>query len=316
MKHPVRDRLLMLLYALASLCAAAALIAVIFGRITPDMISGLAAKLRSFPAATVKIGMAVLAAVLTVLGLSLISAMFPPKKKRSSTFAIQQNENGTVRISLKTIDALVQKCLSQYSELKVVTSSLFSDEETVRVDVHIVLLADISMPLAISALQKQITKYVEACSGVNVREVRVFVDGAMAGGEKAAQSKYALPNSVLAAENELREEVAEEPAFELPAAEEIPAELTQPAIDEAPAVEEATAAEEVPAVQEEPAVEEPAVELVGEEAVAEAAAVEEESPVQQIPAEETAPAAEETPEAAEAPVPEKKKKLFGFFAKK
>ncbi|MFR2151078.1 MAG: hypothetical protein ACLS7Z_11535 [Christensenellales bacterium] len=35
-------------------------------------------------------------------------------------------------------------------------------------DVHISLQSDISMPLAISALQKQI-KYLEACSGVMVQ---------------------------------------------------------------------------------------------------------------------------------------------------
>ena len=94
-----------------------------------------------------------------LLALLLIAMTLPARKKRSSSFAIQHNENGTVRISLKALDALVQKCLNQHAELKVVTSSLFSDEESIRVDVHITLQSDISMPLAISALQKQIKKY-------------------------------------------------------------------------------------------------------------------------------------------------------------
>lgn len=59
---------------------------------------------------------------------------------------------------------------NQHAELKVVTSSLYSDEESIRVDVHISLQSDISMPLAISALQKQIKKYLEACSGVRCRK--------------------------------------------------------------------------------------------------------------------------------------------------
>lgn len=301
LKHPLRDRLMMLLYALASLCTAAALIAMVFGRITPDMISGLAAQIRALPAITVRIAMIVCAVLLVIFGLAMINAMFPPKKKRSSTFAIQQNENGMVRISLKTIDALVQKCLGQHSELKVVTSSLFSDEETVRVDVHIALLTDISMPLAISALQKQITKYVEACSGVTVREVRVFVDGALAGGEKAAQSKYALPASILVEESE-----AQEPALEIPAVEEAPAIEEAPEAAETSVIEEEAPAEDAPVITEEAA---------GEDAPAVLEAAE----AQQTPAEEEAPVTEEAPaaqeEPAQEPVPEKKK-LFGFLNRK
>jgi len=295
----------MLLYAIASLAAAAALIALVFGQITPDMISGYTAKLHALPVKSVKIVLLVLAAVLVLLGLSLISAMFPPKKRRSSTFAIQQNENGTVRISLKTIDALVQKCLAQYSELKVVSSSLFSDEETVRIDVHVVLLSDISMPLAISALQKQITKYVEACSGVNVREVRVFVDGAMNGGEKAAQSKYALPASVLC-EEPLPVQQDEQMAAQEDAVEEVVA-LQETVAAESDVTGEVLEAEAALAVEEAPEAaeipEEQAAVPAAEEMAAETEAVEE-------------PAAENAAEAAdEQPEPEKKK-IFGLFSKK
>lgn len=295
----------MLLYAIASLVAAAALIALVFGQITPDMISGYTAKLHALPVKSVKIVLLVLAAVLVLLGLSLISAMFPPKKRRSSTFAIQQNENGTVRISLKTIDALVQKCLAQYSELKVVSSSLFSDEETVRIDVHVVLLSDISMPLAISALQKQITKYVEACSGVNVREVRVFVDGAMNGGEKAAQSKYALPASVLC-EEPLPVQQDEQMAAQEDAVEEVVA-LQETVAAESDVTGEALEAEAALAVEEAPEAaeipEEQAAVPAAEEMTAETEAVEE-------------PAAENAADAAdEQPEPEKKK-IFGLFSKK
>ena len=105
-----------------------------------------------------------------------------------------------MRISLKALDALVQKCLNQHAELKVVTSSLFSDEESIRVDVHITLQSDISMPLAISALQKQIKKYLEACSGVVVQEVRVFVDNTTPATEETAHSPYAIPASLLGME--------------------------------------------------------------------------------------------------------------------
>lgn len=196
MKHPVWDRVLMLLCALCALCGAGALIALLLGKLSLDaavlMLSSM--DLASFKVKAVMIAAAV---VLILLGLLLLAAILPARRKRSSNFAIQRNENGMVRISLKALETLVQKCLNQHAELKVVTSSLFSDEETIRVDVHISLQSDISMPLAISALQKQIKKYLEACSGVMVSEVRVFVDGTIPATEETAQSPYAIPQSLL-----------------------------------------------------------------------------------------------------------------------
>lgn len=199
MKHPVRDRLLILLCAIAALCGAAASVAIVWGRFSLIPAIEIFGRVNNNVGDSMKIKAAliVLALVLVVFAGLLISVILPSKKKRSSSYAIQHNENGMVRISLKALDALVQRCLNQHAELKVVNSSLFSDEETLRVDVHINLQSDISMPLAISALQKQIKKYLEACSGVTVEEVRVFVDGTMAAKEDAAQSPYAIPASLL-----------------------------------------------------------------------------------------------------------------------
>lgn len=197
MKHPVRDRIWILLCALCALCAAAAAAALAAGRLTLEPAVLLMQKLGENMAVRQQIVLGVAAAVLVVIALRLIWITLPSKKKRSSNFAIQQNEEGAVRISIKALDALVQRCLNQHAELKVVTSSLHSDEESVRVDVHITLQSDISMPLAVSALQKQIKRYLEACSGVAVKEVRVFVDGMMPPSEESEKSPYAIPESLL-----------------------------------------------------------------------------------------------------------------------
>ena len=201
MKHPVRDRVLMVLCALCAFSGAAALIALLIGKLS---LSDAGAWISAVDMTRISAKAAAVAGVivLILLGLLLISAVLPSRRKRSSNFAIQRNENGMVRISLKALETLVQKCLNQHAELKVVTSSLYSDEETIRVDVHISLQSDISMPLAISALQKQIKKYLEACSGVMVSEVRVFVDSTIPATEETAQSPYAIPQSLLGLEAE------------------------------------------------------------------------------------------------------------------
>ena len=251
MKHPVRDRFWILFCSLCALAVAAAAAAFVYGKITVDPAVVLLGRISNMTLKTKGILIGV-AAAMVLLALRLFSIMLPKKKKHSSSFAIQHNENGMVRISVKALEALVQRCLNQHPEIKVVSSSLFSDEETVRVDVHIALQSDISMPLAIDALQKQIKRYLEACSGVKVKEVRVFVDGAIPANAKTVQSPFAIPASMLGQESlsELKEEeLAAEEAAQEPVKEEEAAEEAQASAEEteAPAEETAEAAEEAPA---------------------------------------------------------------------
>ncbi len=213
-KHPVRDRLLILLMALVMLLGAAGFAGLASGTLNlAAQEAGFSGGMLNLPLVQhltswaegsmswpMRAALIVAAVVLLALCVLLIGVLLPSRRKRSSNYAVQHNENGMVRISLKAIDALVQKCLNQHAELKVVTSSLYSDEESVRVDVHITLQSDISMPLAISALQKQIKKYLEACSGVSVKEVRVFVDGTTPATEETARSPYAIPATLLGLE--------------------------------------------------------------------------------------------------------------------
>ena len=218
MKHPVWDRILILLCALVALSGAAGVVMLLIGKVSLETIVALITSV-DMSKLVVKAAMVGIAALFVLLFVLLFAMILPSRKKRSSNYAIQRNENGMVRISLKALESLVQKCLNQHAELKVVTSSLYSDEESIRVDVHISLQSDISMPLAISALQKQIKKYLEACSGVMVQEVRVFVDSTIPADEQTGKSPYAIPNALLGldaeplpqAQNE-QEEVHEEEA--------------------------------------------------------------------------------------------------------
>ena len=259
MKHPVRDRFWILFCSLCALCVAAAAVALLLGKVTVDPVVVLLGRVSNM-SVKVKGALAGAAAVMVLFALRLFAIILPKKKKHSSSFAIQHNENGMVRISVKALEALTQRCLSQHPEIKVVSSSLFSDEETVRVDVHIALQSDISMPLAISSLQKQIKRYLEACSGVKVKEVRVFVDGAIAANAKTPESPFAIPSSMLGQESlaDLKDEepvlVVEEPTAE-PVKEEEKQEEVQEAAAEQAEVQEA-AAEETAAPEEATAAEE------------------------------------------------------------
>ena len=196
MKHPVLDRILILLCAVAAFAGTAGIVLLLFGYLSMDSIIAFLGRV-DVNSWLQRCGLILCALVLFILGILLVGITLPGKRKRSSNYAIQHNENGMVRISVKALEALVQKVLDEHAELKVVTSSMHSDEESVRVDLHVTMQSDISMPLAISALQKQIKKYIESCSGVMVQEVRVYVDNTTPATNEAANSPYAIPAVLL-----------------------------------------------------------------------------------------------------------------------
>ncbi|MBR1710751.1 MAG: alkaline shock response membrane anchor protein AmaP [Clostridia bacterium] len=259
MKHPVLDRILILICALAALAGAAGAIMVLTGYLPTETIMSVIGRVDpAYPRH--QIFLVIIALVLVLFAVLLINAILPRKKKRSSNFAIQHNENGMVRISVKALETLVQKVLDEHAEIKVVTSSMFSDEESIRVDVHIALQSDISMPLAISALQKQIKKYIEACSGVMVQEVRVYVDSVTPATDETKNSPYAIPNSLMGWEQEqLPRGEAEEPAritdepMTDPTAEEVPEtiEKAPEIIEDAPLFSDVDKAEETESSEDE-----------------------------------------------------------------
>ena len=122
MKHPVWDRILILLCALVALSGAAGVVMLLIGRISLDTVVAFISSV-DMSKFIVKAAMVGIAALFVLLFLLLFAMILPSRKKRSSNYAIQRNENGMVRISLKALESLVQKCLNQHAELKVVTSS-------------------------------------------------------------------------------------------------------------------------------------------------------------------------------------------------
>ena len=166
MKHPIRDRILIFIGAVLFVAAAAALVLTTLNIIPAEFIARAVAFVQGGLARKV-IAWAV-ALVLVLFALCLVGIILPGRSKRKQPFATIDGENGAVNISIKAIESLVNKCLQAHPELKVVSSSIFSDGDSVRITLHITLLEDISIPLAVSALQKEIRQYVQSCAGVGI----------------------------------------------------------------------------------------------------------------------------------------------------
>lgn len=182
-------------------------------------------------------------AVLLVGLMCLHMAVRRPKRQG---FVVQTTDVGELSISIRAIDDLVSKCVEKHEELHVTNTTLENTRDGLVIGLRIGLASGVNIPLAVSALQKQIKQYVTACSGVDVHEVKVQVD---ATSTKAKPSIYAVSEILenpapLAKEETQTPDVDEEPDEAKEPEEKclhqrLFSEEEQPAIVPAPPVEEA-----------------------------------------------------------------------------
>lgn len=201
MKIRVLDRILVFFAGIVLLCTGAGVIAERFFDV--PVFDTLADML--FESLTVVI---VAAAVLVLLGVYCVSMMFRRYKGKRG-FVVQRTEGGELSISIKAIENLVQKCIDKHEELHVMSTGLENSRDGLVIKLRIGLASGVSIPLVVSALQKQIKQYVTACSGVDVREVKVQVETASA---NLKASPFAVPDLLATPVTEKLATTTQEPA--------------------------------------------------------------------------------------------------------
>ncbi len=201
MKIRVLDRILVFFAGIVLLCTGAGVIAERFFDV--PVFDTLADML--FESLTVAI---VAAAVLVLLGVYCVCMMFRRYKGKRG-FVVQRTEGGELSISIKAIENLVQKCIDKHEELHVMSTGLENSRDGLVIKLRIGLASGVSIPLVVSALQKQIKQYVTACSGVDVREVKVQVETASA---NLKDSPFAVPDLLATPVTEKLATTTQEPA--------------------------------------------------------------------------------------------------------
>ena len=239
MKIRILDRILVALAGIILVAVCAGVMAqVFFGADVIGWISGL------LIAENVKrrILIGVIAALLLALGVYCLLMLFR-RQGRKDKFVLQKLESGDLAISLTTVETMVKKCLDQHDEIKVEAVNLENQRDGLLIEIRGIVAGGISIPLTVDTLQRQVKQYVTACSGVEVKGVRIQVESS---GEDATDAPFLieppvsnrLPKGDEASEEELA--AAAEGETEAPAetAEEKPAEGEKAA----PAEEAAAAA--------------------------------------------------------------------------
>lgn len=200
MKIRILDRILVFLAGVLLIAAGAAVVAGIFWDIpVADFFESLQGK------STVAIAAA---CVLALLGVYCMGMMFRRYKGKRG-FVVQRTEGGELSISIKAIENLVQKCIDKHEELHVLSTGLENSRDGLVIKLRIGLASGVSIPLVVSALQKQIKQYITACSGIDVLEVKVQVETASA---SLKASPYAVPDMLATPVTEKLASATQEPA--------------------------------------------------------------------------------------------------------
>lgn len=200
MKIRILDRILVFLAGVLLIAAGAAVVAGLFWDIpVADFFASLQGK------STVAIAAA---CVLALLGVYCMGMMFRRYKGKRG-FVVQRTEGGELSISIKAIENLVQKCIDKHEELHVLSTGLENSRDGLVIKLRIGLASGVSIPLVVSALQKQIKQYITACSGIDVLEVKVQVETASA---SLKASPYAVPDMLATPVTEKLASATQEPA--------------------------------------------------------------------------------------------------------
>ena len=170
MKLKIKDRLLLLLCTLFVFAVGVGLV-VLSIRQPNIVLDGANGSFFSWPRlAVIGVGF--------VLALCAVYLLVLPSKLRENRkgFVVQQTDNGELRIAIKAIENLVKKCVDMHEEMTLSSMVIQNARDGVTVDLRISLANNISIPLAVASLQKQIRQYLAVSSGIEVREVRVSVE--------------------------------------------------------------------------------------------------------------------------------------------
>ena len=126
--------------------------------------------------------------LLVLLGCYCILLLFR-HRGRKDKFVMQKTENGELSISLKAMESMVQKCLDQHPEIKTDNIHLENQRDGLLVRIRGTVAGGVSIPLTADTLQKQVKQYVTACSGVEVKGIRIQIESS---GEDAKDAPFLI----------------------------------------------------------------------------------------------------------------------------
>ena len=240
MKIRILDRILVAVAGLLMIaCCAAAAAQLFFQKDVVGRVSRLLANEQY------RVWLIIALVLILALGVYCVLVLFR-HRGRKDKFIMQKTDNGELAISLKAMETMVQKCLEPHKELSVQSVHLENQKGGLLIKIRGTVAGGVSIPLTVDALQQQIKQYVTACSGVEVKDIRVQIESSGPDAKEAlfaieAPTARALPASAKSAE-------AKETENTNASADEISAEEVEKVLAEIPAPNASDSEESEPVV--------------------------------------------------------------------
>ena len=240
MKIRILDRILVAVAGLLMIaCCAAAAAQLFFQKDVVGRVSRLLANEQY------RVWLIIALVLILALGVYCVLVLFR-HRGRKDKFIMQKTDNGELAISLKAMETMVQKCLEPHKELSVQSVHLENQKGGLLIKIRGTVAGGVSIPLTVDALQQQIKQYVTACSGVEVKDIRVQIESSGPDAKEAlfaieAPTARALPASAKSAEVKETENTTA-------SADEISAEEVEKVLAEIPAPNASDSEESEPVV--------------------------------------------------------------------
>lgn len=192
MKKKTRNRIFVALAGLLLLAGLAAAVMELFTDVKAVHMAASFAR-RMLTTTYGEIGLYILLLAVLALSLWCILYLFRGEGKPKG-FVTQRTASGKLDISLKSMKSLVNNCLDKHPELESRSLDVVAERDGVSVQLRASLPTGISIPMAVNDVQQEIREYLTNCSGLQVKEVWVQIDGLE---NKKAKEPYEVPLSAV-----------------------------------------------------------------------------------------------------------------------
>jgi uncharacterized alkaline shock family protein YloU len=173
MKISVFDRIILVLFTIIGLFLGIGLILIAVGLWSLNDISLVFSAMQTD--FLVRIITIIASAVFVLLCLRLL--VLPQGKMQSDRdILLSVSENGSVRVSLFTLDSLAQKHIRSSGFVRDVKTQVVLLKDQVKIRAKLSLMPETDIPKVTSELQASTKEYVEKFSGVHVQEVQLLVE--------------------------------------------------------------------------------------------------------------------------------------------
>ncbi len=96
-------------------------------------------------------------------------------EKFKDTYIVQRTDHGEINISSETIVGLVQSVADNFTGVRNIKTKVDILEGQLFIDLKGEVSPEINIPETTKELQDKVKEHVEACTGVNVNEIRVII---------------------------------------------------------------------------------------------------------------------------------------------